>query len=900
MDTGENIITPKNPADHSAGSAPTPIAASSNAAAQAGGRAAPQEDPFLHSPSGSNQHHEIYFRLKATPTLHNGTLKFASSGRLCASLLAQLAVIPGLSDTGLFAPGKLVLTISKHHNASTRCFIYTASFTTACIATEPPKPASAITDLILAAQAKCEPVSKLPTLPKGFTFVLPIVTPNGLSETDTRCLFAYDRELLLGLTTVDFQVKIPSSVSISPQEDFALLIVQLFTPREDKNDSDYLALTRADRTRFASCCFPRKTVSTSNGDWMDELMHGSFALNFEDSDSRDIPIWTFLIFAAFFGMDPRFGNHQQYQLFIPTLHDSHQLERRPVAMREAVKSFRMNQAISQLLPSKPRRSRPKQSDATSSDTESETLFLSNISRRSEAILLLPEVPVNDSFTTLHYPPLVNIPFIHILKIPQAASIAPLLPSLQECIAVALDPPPKNGDCASDQITSLTQLPLPTAKLTCMSWDRHGRCKKGTDCLFTHSAVASSTACMSWDKFGSCMRGTSCSFIHHSAAIASDEFIGEGKNDTACIKFSQYRCNKGSRCPYRHDVRDGLPAAPDAPTLAKCSPLTDAKMARRMQLASPGRGSAQLTNLLFTLERPLHPSMLCDPIFYHASLSQLRDLTSLGLPSQFSTFANAAKSPAPSVLSPRERPSTLKLQALSASRADFSPLKLLPPSTAAIQTPAPSALSLHERPSTLTLEALSASRADLSPLKLLPLSTAAIQTATPLLSDIIRVAIDQVPEVPCDIIPPALIAARFTRSLLTSSIGDLNGYCSRGHKIFKRTPIRASETHKCSFCKKDHRTDVFTCIKGCSHSCMACLQSHNTAQAPPQCLATHCPGSCTMQALSQNATCWNGGHHLQKGSSAWHCGTCKFLICRACIISKNSTASSANASASMPP
>jgi hypothetical protein len=174
---------------------------------------------------------------------------------------------------------------------------------------------------------------------------------------------------------------------------------------------------------------------------MDEIMLGTFSLNFEDSDSRDILIWSFLIFAVFFGLDPRFGNHQQYQLFIPSLYDLHQLERRPVAMRDAVKSFKENQAISDLLPAKPRRIRPKGSDASSSDTEGEALFLDNISRRSEAILLLKEVHSFDSLASLHYPPLNDAPFTHVLQIPQAPatiSTAPNVTGIPPSNTAALD------------------------------------------------------------------------------------------------------------------------------------------------------------------------------------------------------------------------------------------------------------------------------------------------------------------------------------------------------------------------------------------------------------------------------------------------------------------------------
>jgi hypothetical protein len=50
----------------------------------------------------------------------------------------------------------------------------------------------------------------------------------------------------------------------------------------------------------------------------------------------------------------------------------------------------------------------------------------------------------------------------------------------------------------------------------------------------------------------------------------------------------------------------------------------------------------------------------------------------------------------------------------------------------------------------------------------------------------------------------------------------------------------------------------------------------------------CSGSCTIEALSKPATCWNGGHPLKKGIGVWHCNICKFLICRSCIDTSSPT------------
>jgi hypothetical protein len=842
MASAENFITLKNPAGHPTGSAPAPTAASNNAAAQADDGAALtlniKKEASLPPPSVPasapseisdqdippaysdmplpmiDQHHEVYFRLKAIAPPDKSPLRFANSSRLCSALLAQLASIPALLNTGLFMTGKLTLTISKHHNLTTKLFIYTASFATASNPNGSAVSAAIITDLILLAQTKIEADRKTPSL-KGFLFNLPVLVPGaGHQDTSTRCTFSYDRATLLGLTTVDFQVKVPASLSISPHEDFALLIVQLFTPRANLSEAEYLNLTRADRVRFANCCTPRKHVATPHGDWMDELMFGTFSLNFEDVDSRDSLIWNFLMFGAFFGLDPRFGHHQQFQLFIPSLHDQHQLDRRPAAMRDAVKSFKSNQPLLNLLPAKPRRSRPKTSD-TSSDTESESLFLENITRRSEAILILKEVPLDDALATLHYPPLDSAQFTHVLKIPQApvgepqftatvinpAPVAVTSVGEPYSTAIAIDPDSNPDAEARSEI-----------KPPCMSWTTSSRCKEGNLCRFVHSTLVPVTtaisemrstkpSCTSWVTSATCRAGNLCHFSHSSAA-QSDEFRGEGKRDIACIKWSEFRCTRGDRCLYRHDIRDELAKQLQRLKLPPDTAAQSITFARRLQAASPGKGAAQLANLLDAIDL---------------------------------TFAN-------SLLAPLQLP---QLNALASLVAGTS------------HTPAP---------------------------------LLAIQPVPPLFTDLKRLSLEQHPTLKHEGPPVVLIAPRFTRSLLAANAGDLNGFCTRGHKIFKRTPIRMSETHKCSFCKAEHRSDVFTCAHGCSHSCLLCLNLHNTAPAPPRCSAHLCPGFCTIEILTKPSTCWNGGHSLKRGAGVWHCNICKFLICRTCIASSPPSAS----------
>jgi hypothetical protein len=842
-----SVITPKNPAALSAGSAPAPTAASSDAAAQADAGAALnlniKKEVLLHPPSDPasatsdqdippaysatplpmiDQHHEVYFRLRAIAPPDKGPLRFANSSRLCVALLAQLASIPALLNTGLFMTGKLTLTISKHHNPTAKSFIYTASFATASNPNDSAVSAATITDLILLAQAKIDIDRKTPST-KGFIFSLPVLIPGaGHQETSTRCTFSYDRAALLGLTTVDFQVKVPASLSISPQEDFALLIVQLFTPRANLSEAEYLALTRQDRVRFANCCTPRKNVVTPHGDWLDELMFGTFSLNFEDADSRDSLIWSFLMFGAVFGLDPRFGHHQQFQLFIPSLHDQHQLDRRPAAMRDAVKSFKSNQLLLNLLPAKPRRSRPKTSD-TSSDTESESLFLENITRRSEAILILREVPPDDVLATLHYPPLDSAHFTHVLKIPQAPVGEPQLMATvisPTPVAAAAVREPHVTAIASDTESSLGPEVFAEIKPPCMSWTTSSRCKEGNLCRFGHSALvpvvaaiagmkSTKPSCMNWMTTGTCRAGSFCRFSHPSAD-QSDVFRGEGKKDIACIKWSEFRCTRGDRCLYRHDLRDELVSQLQLLKLPPDTAAQAATFARRLQAASPGKGAIQLTNLLDALDRSFATSLLAPP-------------QPLQLDAVISLAANTEHTPA-------------------------SLLDILP-------TPQP----------------------------LTALSRLSLQHPMLKLES-----------------PPAVISApRFTRSLIAVNAGDLNGFCARGHKIFKRTPIRMAETHKCSFCKAQHRSDVFTCAQGCSHSCMQCLQLRNTAPAPPRCSAHLCAGSCTIEVLNKPATCWNGGHSLKRGVGAWHCCICKYIICRTCIAASPLSASAPSSLAQLP-
>jgi hypothetical protein len=96
-----------------------------------------------------------------------------------------------------------------------------------------------------------------------------------------------------------------------------------------------------------------------------------------------------------------------------------------------------------------------------------------------------------------------------------------------------------------------------------------------------------------------------------------DFIGEGKKDKACIKFSQNRCHRGDLCPYKHDLRDGISSQLQA--LPLVSPSTSAKFAKRVQLASPARGAIQLASFLNALENALPIGILFDSLFVSSPL-----------------------------------------------------------------------------------------------------------------------------------------------------------------------------------------------------------------------------------------------------------------------------------------
>jgi hypothetical protein len=320
----------------------------------------------------------------------------------------------------------------------------------------------------------------------------------------------------------------------------------------------------------------------------------------------------------------------------------------------------------------------------------------------------------------------------------------------------------------------------------------------------------------------------------SQADVAELFIGEGKKDTACIKFREHRCRKGANCLYRHDLRDVLSknVFKDNFSLQSLSltndPPATTTFVRRMQAASPSRGSSQLAAFLDAIDRSLP---------FETSLE------------------------------------TLELAPAFIHLLDTAPILPLVISSQ-LGIPVPLAASS-------VLKALS-------------------------------LAINRTR-------PTPLPTTRLVRSAPPINIAGFDGFCTQGHRIFKRTPIRPGTRHTCSFCRTEHQTDIFTCFCGASHSCLPCLTSRNTAPPPPQCYASSCPGVCAIEAVTKASTCWNGGHDVKKGTNVWRCGSCKFIVCRSCLCilkqktfpsdphslslkvetSDPLTASSAIASASMP-
>ena len=165
----------------------------------------PTLGPLRTRPASSSKQ-LIYLRLKALSI--GAAYKFAETYKLASALLPELAKIPELLQTQLFQPGKLTFSMHLHSNQGARGFFFTAAFEIHNLSENVPN----IPEMLVKASE--------------ITCSLPVIIPAvGASSAKTRCFFALNKDLLYGLTSIDFQVKVPPITSLNPAEDFALLLV---------------------------------------------------------------------------------------------------------------------------------------------------------------------------------------------------------------------------------------------------------------------------------------------------------------------------------------------------------------------------------------------------------------------------------------------------------------------------------------------------------------------------------------------------------------------------------------------------------------------------------------------------------------------------------------------------
>jgi hypothetical protein len=399
---GEEMETPPPPpaSNTAAGSAPPTNDLRSDAESNNGGT----EQLLVSIPNTTQL---IYLRLKARNS--KNSYKYADSPILKQVLLPFLAKIPLLRATNLFQSGKLLFSLFKHSSAE-KGFFYTASFVINDSQELEGSTLHNIPSLLLQAQQQ-----------QAFTLDLPIVFRDKESSKDlttipSSVVFALSKEELTTLTTIDFQVKVPPISTRSPALEFAFLLCNIVTPRFDgQSASDYQHFIAADQERFASFCKPQKIITSEHGDFLEEYMQGTFMLSLDDPEARDRFILHRIIFATFFGLDPRFGAHQQFVLSIALLNDTLQLAKKPIIISQLVDSMKLDKRFIELMPSKQRRIRTSRQSPSpqSSDTESEEGFHLRLSKRAEALALLPSAESEflqefPSFQSLKYTPTASI------------------------------------------------------------------------------------------------------------------------------------------------------------------------------------------------------------------------------------------------------------------------------------------------------------------------------------------------------------------------------------------------------------------------------------------------------------------------------------------------------------
>lgn len=316
-------------------------------------------------------------------------------------LLAHLAAIPILANTGAFTPKNLQFALSRHakvNGTKTKGNFFTAGFTLINV-----KSYMNIPDLIIEAQSQQEK--------ECFNIPLTAITASGPKVTKAKVSFALNLENLADTFRLEFQVRIPLVVTESPSKDFALLVSEVLFPDAVSHNRTSLQQGQLinEIERIQSFCLPLKDSITEHGIIVNKLMTGFFPLNLEDDEHRDVAICQRLIFAALFGLDLRPRHRERYLLFLPILSDKKQLERTPSTFRNLVASMQKAFEESGLAPSKFWALKPKSSNALSStsDSESEELFQARIQGRAAALKLLSTVSLASCAQTLEFPPLTH-------------------------------------------------------------------------------------------------------------------------------------------------------------------------------------------------------------------------------------------------------------------------------------------------------------------------------------------------------------------------------------------------------------------------------------------------------------------------------------------------------------
>jgi hypothetical protein len=341
----------------------------------------------------------IYLKIKPAVFSSEQFWHFKDHGPIQSELLSQLAAIPLLKQTQAFTPSNLQFALSKHYSKDgrkTKGHYFTLGFT-------PTHDSNIdIPTLILQAQ-KMQDKSY-------FTFHLTATSQKGPQVVKAKLSFARNLEDLADKFQLEFQVRIPLVIHLSPEHDFATLVFEILFPTSGNATLTTPAPTQFQRLaeieRIQSFCNPIKHSSSEHGILVNRLMTGKFPLNLEDSESRDVAICNRLIFAALYGLDLRPRHQERYVLILPILSDPAQVDRCPSVFRSILSTLKDSFAKSGITPAK---SMLKSGgDASSSESEAEELFLARVEARATALILLPVVQSIQSNQSLEFPRLSAI------------------------------------------------------------------------------------------------------------------------------------------------------------------------------------------------------------------------------------------------------------------------------------------------------------------------------------------------------------------------------------------------------------------------------------------------------------------------------------------------------------